>query len=250
MLNLNDYVEGYEHYGSSIFYIRGWVSEFRYDKTGLCYCYIKCDDSYNGARGNSLIIDKQYPIKKIAREIDWYFKINRKEMANQAIYRVGLDKDFLLDKDVVRFWDVDGVLAMYAFGAYGVNGCDDEIYGDYIKNVNPYIDALAPSFLKDYIDLYTKSENNYVVSRILYEEEKDIKIDFILRNYKDRFLEENIYFVNSSDKTLVIKDILGKKFNGLSTKHCLIDDSINVLSNAQLEGITTVHISSFLNLQL
>jgi hypothetical protein len=52
----DDYIEGYEYYGSTIKKIKGWV-----DKVGTMddylYFNIQADDNWKGARGTSICTD-------------------------------------------------------------------------------------------------------------------------------------------------------------------------------------------------
>lgn len=248
MIKINDYVEGCEYYGKNISYIRGWVGSVKYDESGdnLLSCDIRCDDSYHGARGNSLIIDSNYPINVVEYETDWYLKVNRHEIGRNYFYRIGLDTDFLTSKEIVRFWDIDGVLAVFAYGHNGINVCEDKYFQQYMKEHDPYMDAIAPEFLKEFLWKYTTIENNYVISRYYSEREKENKCDFVLRNYDNRIAYENIYFVSDIDKSVIMSDILDRKYQGVKYKHCLIDDNISVLSKVQSAGLVGVHISSLL----
>lgn len=247
-LKIGDYVEGCEWYGSSIAYIRGWISDIKLENNIIKHCDIQCDDGFNGNRGNALIIDTNYPIRKIEQVSNWFKVIDRFYLGKIYFYRIGLDKQFLVDKDVIRFWDIDGVLSTFAYGNHGVNVCEDKYFQEYMKIHNPYMDAVAPNFIINFLYDNTNIENNYVVSRKYSDIELEQKLDFIDINYKNRILVENVYFVDSLDKSTVIKEILNTKYNGLDTRHCLIDDNIEVLSLAQSNGITTIHVSSFLNL--
>lgn len=247
-LKIGDYIEGCEWYGSSIAYIRGWISDITLENNIIKHCYIRCDDSFGGNRGNALIIDTNYPIRKIEQVSNWFKVTDRFYLGKTYFYRIGLDKQFLIEKEIIRFWDIDGVLATFAYGSYGVNVCEDKYFKEYMKIHNPYMDAVAPNFLINFLYDNTNIENNYVVSRKYSAIELEQKLDFINRNYKNRILSDNVFFVDSLDKSTVIKEILDTKYNGLNTKHCLIDDNIEVLSLAQSHGITTIHISSFLNL--
>lgn len=172
--------------------------------------------------------------------------MNRFERGKSYFYRKGLDLKFMTDKDLVRFWDVDGVLAIFAYGRDGINVCDEEIYHEYMKNHNPYMDAIVPEVLKEFMFKYSKFENNYVVSKVATELECEKKKEFILKNYKDYISEDNIYFVKSNNKYDIIKEILDTKYKSLDTKHCLIYDSVSVLSFVQKHGITGIHLSSLL----
>lgn len=51
---------------------------------------------------------------------------------------LGLRKDFLTDRTVHKFLDIDGVLAVYATGDTGINACDDSEYAEYMKTHNLY----------------------------------------------------------------------------------------------------------------
>ena len=67
MFNKGDYVEGFEHYGEKVQRMRGWVGEVYGDGS----VYIKCDDGYNGARGNNLSPELG-EIKVVNEEPGWY----------------------------------------------------------------------------------------------------------------------------------------------------------------------------------
>lgn len=161
------------------------------------------------------------------------------------MYRVGLDKEFITGRDVVRFWDVDGVLAVYGYGELGV---DENLGG--LTDYTIYRDAVAPIFIKNFIEKYTDTGKNYVLSRVSSEEEKVEKLNFVKRNYGDKFKEENVLFTYSKDKTKVIKSVL--KELGIDKKriaYCLIDDSYDVLEILQGKGYIGLHLSSLLDIE-
>lgn len=247
-LVIGDYVEGYETYGNKIGLIRGMIYKIKYnEKDELVKCEIQCDDYYHGARCTNLIISKyNYEIKKVEKEENWYLNMDR--FSVKDLYRIGLDTDFLLSKDVVRFFDVDGVLAVYAFGKSGINVCDDADFVEYIKNVNPYYTAMAPDLMQRYILDYTNKKDVFVVSKSFSQEENEYKKQFIIKNYYNYIPEENIYFTNTDDKSGIISNILENKYNGISTRHMHIDDNIYVLNMLEKKGITTIHVSSIFNL--
>ena len=141
------------------------------------------------------------------------------------------------------------MLAVFAYGVSGINVCEDDLsYHEYMKNHDPYMDAVAPEVLKEFMLKFTKFENNYVVSKVETENEMDKKRRFISKHYSEFISDDNVYFTESLDKSDVIKNILDTKYKSLYTRHCLIDDNVNVLSKVQSKGITGVHISSFLTL--
>jgi hypothetical protein len=248
-LKQNDYVEGCECYGEKLAYIRGWINNIEYDSSDkIISCDIKCDDMYKGSRGSLLVIDDNYPIRLVDYQEAWWKTVNRFEMAVSYFYRVGLDNNLLLDKNVIRFWDIDGVLATFAYGADGVNACDDAFFKDYTRTHNPYLGAIAPNVIKEYMFYYTTKKNNYVISQVCSGYEANQKRDFIVSNYSDYILSDNIYFTDSVDKYDRIYKILDANYKDMNVKYCLIDDSISVLSKAQAHGCVGIHISSLLNL--
>lgn len=62
-ININDYIEGYEHFGINIRKVRGWVDYISLDEEGV-YCNIQADDEYHGHRG-AVIFEKLGVITKL-----------------------------------------------------------------------------------------------------------------------------------------------------------------------------------------
>lgn len=52
-LEVGDYIEGHEYYGSNVRKIKGWVEEIK-GKFGSLAVTIKCDDGYKGRRKNQV----------------------------------------------------------------------------------------------------------------------------------------------------------------------------------------------------
>ena len=162
------------------------------------------------------------------------------------MYILGHDTDLMKSKEVIRFFDVDGVLAVYAFGEDGVYVVrDDRDYDDFLKTHDVYATACAPTFMKEYVENRCDPKKTFVISRSYTDIEDDQKIRFIRREYPT-ILEENILFVRGTSKTDIARKVLEERFGGLTAKHLCIDDTLEHLEKYQTEGLKAVHISSLL----
>lgn len=162
------------------------------------------------------------------------------------MYILGHDTNLLKDREVIRFFDVDGVLAVYAFGDDGVYVVkDDSEYDEYLKTHDVYESARAPEFLKEYVDRYCDPAKSFVISRSYTDVEDGQKIRFIRREYP-QIPEENILFVRGTPKTEIARQVLEERFGGLTAPHLCIDDTLDHLEKYQAEGLRAVHISSLL----
>lgn len=161
-------------------------------------------------------------------------------------YRLGHDTELLKRKDLVRFFDIDGVLAVYGYGSDGINVCSDEEFDDFVESHDIYKTAIGPDFVKDYITAFSEPDRNFVLSLSSTPTQDQQKIDFINRVYPGLFLPENILFSRDSDKSILVKKVLEDKYEGLKTPHLFIDDDTRVLYKLQVAGVTAVHISSLL----
>ncbi len=161
-------------------------------------------------------------------------------------YRLGLDTELLQRKDLIRFFDIDGVLAVYGYGSDGVNVCSDTEFDDFVEAHDIYKTAAGPDFIRDYISRFSSPDRNYVVSLSSTPTQDKQKIDFINRVYPGLFVPENILFSREEDKSVIVKDVLRRKYQGLETPHLFIDDDTRVLYRLQVAGVTAVHISSLL----
>ena len=48
-------------------------------------------------------------------------------------YQLGLDTALLKQRDLVRFFDIDGVLSVYAYGADGINAVRDDEFDAFME---------------------------------------------------------------------------------------------------------------------
>ncbi len=161
-------------------------------------------------------------------------------------YRLGLDLDLLKRKELVRFFDIDGVLAVYAYGSDGINVCGDDEFDAFVEEHDIYETASGSEFIKQYIETYTDCSRNFILSMSGTKTQDAQKIRFINRVYPGLFKPENILFTRDSDKSVTVRETLEQKFEGLKTPHLFIDDDTRVLYKLQLGGVTAVHISSLL----
>lgn len=161
-------------------------------------------------------------------------------------YRLGLDRDYLKRKDLVRFFDIDGVLAVYGYGSDGINVCGDDEFDEFVEKHDIYETAEGAPLIKDYIRTFSDPQNNYVLSLSSTDTQDAQKVKFINRVYPGLFLPENILFTREAEKSMIAKDVLNKKYQGLDTPHLFIDDDTRILYKLQIAGVTAVHISSLM----
>lgn len=161
-------------------------------------------------------------------------------------YQLGLDTALLKRKDLVRFFDIDGVLSVYAYGADGVNAVRDVEFDEFMETHDLYQYAEAPAFIKEYIEQYTEPNLNYVVSQSGTVAQDQQKIEFLNRCYPGVFSPEHILFTRTDVKADAVRSALEKNHEGLATPHLFIDDSTSVLDKLQVAGIRAVHVSSLL----
>lgn len=159
-------------------------------------------------------------------------------------YRLGLDLELLKRKDLVRFFDIDGVLAVYGYGSDGINVCGDDEFDEFVEKHDIYETASGPDFIRQYIETYTDCSRNFILSMSSTPTQDAQKVKFINRVYPGLFRPENILFTRESDKSGPVIETLNEKFDGLRTPHLFIDDDTRVLYKLQLSGVTAVHISS------
>lgn len=161
-------------------------------------------------------------------------------------YQLGLDTALLKQRDLVRFFDIDGVLSVYAYGADGINAVRDEAFDAFMETHDLYQYATAPVFIKEYIEQYTTPALNYVVSQSGSEAQDQQKLAFLRRCYPGLFPADHILFTRSDVKADAVRAALEKNHQGLATPHLFIDDSAGVLDKLQLADIRAVHVSSLL----
>ncbi len=158
---------------------------------------------------------------------------------------LGLNVLKLRDLNAVRFFDIDGVLCVYAFGEDGIGANLKGLsYEDFLKTTNIYQGENASDFMKFYVSHYCDREKTFILSRAYSEEEKKQKIEFIKRNYPSIDVSNIIFLESKSDKPKIARKILEEKFDGINTFHYAIDDSIDVLYDYQKEKILAIHNSS------
>lgn len=161
-------------------------------------------------------------------------------------YQLGLDTALLKQRDLVRFFDIDGVLSVYAYGSDGINAVPDEAFDDFMETHDLYQYAEAPAFIREYIEKYTTPALNYVVSQSGTKAQDQQKLAFLSRWYPGLFPADHILFTRSDVKAEAVREALENNHQGLATPHLFIDDSAGVLDKLQLAGIRAVHVSSLL----
>lgn len=239
LLKVGDYVEGYENYGEKIARVRGWITDIKVFSNRISI-EIKCDDSYQGARGNNLIWgNDRLPIVRLD-----------KSMTGQSYnrFRDIPELPFIQThsfEDSICVFDIDGTLVEYRFGD-GVYVCKDSEFMDYCKEHDVYADANIPDIMKKFIAGLDK-DKVYVCSKAYSLEEMKQKAELAYKKYD--IPEENIFFVfNNHDKLEILNRIAGMHEDIPRWKIYMIDDSIDVLGHIQDNSdFGTIHISSLLD---
>lgn len=160
----------------------------------------------------------------------------------------------LTDKESVRFWDIDGVLAQYEYSERNHNACKESEWGDFIKqNPHFYHDNVKPiKVIQDFIALYGDYKRDYVISCTYDLFELGCKISFVDKYYPI-IPRDNIFRAETrTQKLLIMRQALDLYIKNTPPKNVImIDDTTDVLSYIQENSdFTTIHISSFLDEEL
>ena len=149
-------------------------------------------------------------------------------------------RDYLLDTNVKIFFDIDGVLAPYEFGA--VSHCiDDDEWNYAVENkMTLYGELNSVPVLKEYIE---QMKEGYAYALSASGDEWEDKKKFVMDNYD--IPEENILKVSSKDEKL---DVL-RKFAKENSEYsiAIVEDTVKTLDKIykELPQIYTIHVSSF-----
>lgn len=161
-------------------------------------------------------------------------------------YQLGLDTRLMRDPQLVRVFDIDGVLAIYGYGSDGINVCSDTEFDAFMESHDLYQYARGTTFMRSYLKSCTTPHLNYVLSQSGNEAQDRQKIAFLKREYDGFFPEDHILFTREPDKTSIVAKLLSEHFDGLATPHLCIDDDVRVLDQLQVGGIKAIHVSSLL----
>lgn len=159
-------------------------------------------------------------------------------------------KDLLRSKDSVFVFDVDGVLALLEFGEYRHYELTDEewaIANDEGKNF--YTKSLVSPKMQKFIETKNK-KNVYCITAIYNDAEVQNKIEFLKHYYN--IPKSHIFFVEDSTQKVDALFSIKEKYPDLEDwKVVMVEDTVDNL-NLIMEKtpFSTVHISSFLDLEL
>lgn len=150
--------------------------------------------------------------------------------------------DYLLEKETIVVFDIDGVLAVYEFGDCR-HGVDDKTWEDsFAEDDNPYTQAAPIPKLQEFVKK-KGTDNVYVCSQASLYEQKP-KLDFVKDNYG--IPEDHVFFVvNKTEKVNVLR-LLKELRNVQECRIALVEDTVKTLDSIlQCGDYATVHISSF-----
>lgn len=161
----------------------------------------------------------------------------------------GLDMQRVIKETDIFVWDIDGVLATYAYGLNGVNACLDKDYEKYLSKHDLYETAQASKLIKTFIEKYVKNKKHYVASSSYSKLEDKNKRDFVQREYGIYIPENHVYLVDDKKKKLDIMNMISKRENNKNIT--MVDDTSSLLSYiADNSDYKTLHVSSFLNFEI
>lgn len=150
-------------------------------------------------------------------------------------------------------FDIDGCLAIYAYGYYNHNACAEKDWNEHIRKFNVY-DAAVPSerirdWLTSLILAGRKTMNDiYVCSHADSGQERLQKQNFIGRHYH-MINPANIFFIPTGQekwKEILKRQKTEKRIRALEQDIVLIDDTVSELTAAQENSrLATAHVSVF-----
>lgn len=150
--------------------------------------------------------------------------------------------DYLMEKETIVVFDIDGVLAVYEFGDCR-HGVDDEVWNKSFKlDDNPYIHAASIPKLQEFI-IKKGIDNVFVCSQAL-SHERAPKLNFVKDNYG--ISEDHVFFVEDKLVKVNVLRFLKESKNVPECRVAIVEDTVKTLDNImQCGDYVTVHISSF-----
>ena len=155
-------------------------------------------------------------------------------------------QEILANTKSVFVFDIDGVLAVYAYGERNHNVCREDAWQDYVQNHDLYATAQPVKILQGLIRQHDSSRV-FVCTRAS-RTEMEQKRDFAVKQYGIN--PEHVLFTHSNRKKLgAMRFLHDRFFQDLPDElMVMIEDSADVLTNIQDHSdYSTVHISYFLN---
>lgn len=150
--------------------------------------------------------------------------------------------DYLLEKETIAVFDIDGVLAVYEFGDCR-HGVDDETWEDsFTEDINPYTYAMPLPKLQEFIKKKGMDKVFVCSQASLYEQKP--KLDFVKDNYG--IPEDHVLFVENKTEKVNVLRLLKKSRSVPECRIALVEDTVKTLDSIlQCGDYVTVHISSF-----
>lgn len=147
-------------------------------------------------------------------------------------------------RDKYIFWDIDGVLAPYRFNNH-VGDPEGTNNGMSIKEINQgcFLERLPSRFMQEVIDS-CQAKCNLIMGHCQIQKEMDDK-HLWLDKYYPSIIERNLTFENIPKYHTILNYC---KEHNINLKEVIfVDDVIPYLREAECVGITSYHISSFLD---
>ena len=157
-------------------------------------------------------------------------------------------KRLLQESDIVRVFDVDGVLALQEWGEYNHFDLSDEEWAIMANEKKHFYGPhLVSKKMQNYLSDKDK-DRTFVISKAYTDNEDESKVFFCTEYYG--IPEDHIFFVRSDrEKVEVFKKIIALFPELPKHKFVMIEDTVSILNDIKEQtGCSTVHISSFLDL--
>ena len=156
-------------------------------------------------------------------------------------------KDYLTPEDTKGkyiFWDLDGTLAPYRFNGH-ISANDGTQNGASIEETNNgiFLERLPSKHMKHVVSS-CGSKENFIISHVLSQKEIDDKTAWLDKHFPT--FKKKLFVLDYGPKYERILDYC--KENKIDLKDVIfVDDVISYLIDAELNGICSYHISSFLD---
>lgn len=148
--------------------------------------------------------------------------------------------DYLLEKETIVVFDIDGVLSAFEFGELKHNACEDEDWEQFVVENRPYDKAKAIPQIKKFIE--DKGTEKVYVCSVAAPYEEENKRDFVMREYG--IPKEQIAFVR--DKKEKINFLYQLAEHTEEIRIALVEDTTSTLNQIySVSDFCTIHVSSF-----
>lgn len=149
---------------------------------------------------------------------------------------------YLLEKETMVVFDIDGVLAAYEFGELKHNACKDEEWEQFVVDNKPYDKAKAIPQIKSFIE--DKGTKEVYVCSVAAPFEEENKRAFVMREYN--IARDHIVFVREKEQKIDFLYKLAGKKGKEERRVALVEDTTSILNRIyEVSDFCTIHVSTF-----